>query len=69
MPHEFVLRARVRPVDERMRAALADDWDWTSGTAPAFECLIEDVRYGERASADDWPPSYTTWDSPGRRGG
>ncbi|MFI5260920.1 MAG: hypothetical protein ACHQZR_00030 [Candidatus Limnocylindrales bacterium] len=64
VPHEFVLRGRVRPVDDVTRAALAADWSWTVGSARAFEFLVEHVLLGERASADDWPPRYTTWPSP-----
>ena len=44
-----------------MRARLAADWDWSVGNAPAFELLVEDALYGERASADDWPPRYVAW--------
>ena len=61
VPHEFLIRGRVRGVDDRTRAILATDWDWSVGNAPAFEFLIEDALYGERASADDWPPKYATW--------
>lgn len=62
-PHEFLLRGRVQPVNDETCAALATIWDWTVGNAPAFEFLVEDAILGERASADDWPPSYTTWTS------
>ena len=62
VPHEFLVRGRVRPVDDQVtRASLAADWDWSVGDAPAFEFLVEDALCGERASADDWPPRYTTW--------
>ena len=61
VPHEFLIRGRVRPVDNTRRAILAADWDWSVGNAPAFELLVEDVLYGERASADDWPPRYVAW--------
>ena len=62
VPHEFLIRGRVRPVDDHVtRATLAADWDWGVGNAPAFECLVEDALYGERASADDWPPRYAAW--------
>jgi hypothetical protein len=63
VPHEFLLRGRVRPVDAVTRAALAPDWGWNVGDASAFEFLVEDALHGQRASADDWPPSYTTWTS------
>jgi len=62
VPHEFLIRGRVRPVDDHVtRATLAADWDWGVGNAPAFEFLVEDALYGERASADDWPPRYVAW--------
>jgi hypothetical protein len=61
VPHEFLIRGRVRPVDDRTRAILAADWDWNVGNAPVFEFLVEDALYGERASADDWPPRYAAW--------
>lgn len=61
VPHEFLIRGRVRPVDNTRRAILAADWDWSVGNAPVFEFLVEDALYGERASADDWPPRYTAW--------
>ncbi len=65
VPREFLVRGRVRPVDEGTRAGLAAGWDWAVGSAPAFELLVEDALYGDRASADDWPPSYTAWTSRG----
>jgi hypothetical protein len=61
VPHEFLIRGRVRPVDDRTRANLAADWDWSVGDAPAFEFLVEDALYGGRAIADDWPPRYAAW--------
>jgi hypothetical protein len=62
VPHEFLIRGRVRPVDDHVtRASLAADWDWSVGNAPAFEFLVEDALYGERARADDWPPRYVAW--------
>ena len=65
VPHEFLLRGRVRPVAARTRAVLAARWNWTVGDAPAYEFLIADALYGERASSDEWPPRYETWASPG----
>jgi hypothetical protein len=60
-PHEFLLRGRVRIVDEATRAALAARWPFQPGPAPAFEFLIEDALLGERDGRDDWPPHYRTW--------
>ncbi len=64
-PHEFLLRGRVRPVEGARRAALAEGWSWSVGSAPAVEFLIDEALYGERASADDWPPRYTVWPTAG----
>ena len=62
IPNEFLVRGRVRPVDDPVaRASLAADWDWSVGDAQAFELLVEDALYGARASADDWPPRYARW--------
>jgi dipeptidyl aminopeptidase/acylaminoacyl peptidase len=61
VPHEFLIRGRVRPVADTRRAILAADWDWSVGNAPVFEFLVEDALYGERASAVDWPPRYAAW--------
>ncbi len=62
VPNEFLVRGRVRPVDDPVRrASLAADWDWSVGDAPAFELLVEDVLYGARPSSDDWPPRYARW--------
>lgn len=64
-PDEFMIRGRVSAVDDGTRAALAADWSWSVGAARAFEFLIDDALHGARPSDDDWPPSYTTWASPG----
>jgi hypothetical protein len=61
VPSEFMIRGRVREVDERTRDALAADWPFDVGESPAFEFLIDDAVVGERAGRDAWPPSYTTW--------
>lgn len=60
-PHEFLLRGRVRVVDEATRTALAARWPFQPGPAPAFEFLIEDALLGERESRDAWPPRYRSW--------
>lgn len=60
-PHEFLVRGRVRPVNEGTRATLAPGWSWQVGDAPAFEFLIEEALLAERASRADWPPKYSTW--------
>ncbi len=60
-PHEFLMRGRVRRVDEATRATLAPWWSWQVGDAPAFEFLIEAASLAVRASRDEWPPKYSTW--------
>jgi hypothetical protein len=60
-PNEFMLCGRVRKVDVGPRTRLATDWGFTPGDADAFEFLIDEALYGERPTADDWPPKYTTW--------
>jgi hypothetical protein len=65
VPHEFMVRGRVRRVDEARRGIIGADWFWTVGDAPAYEFLIEEAILGERAGRDDWPPRYTTWRSDG----
>jgi hypothetical protein len=63
VPHEFQVRGRVRLVDDKKRAALAKDWSFDVGKAPAFEFQIDDAVVGERDSRDAWPPVYTSWSS------
>jgi hypothetical protein len=66
-PTEVALRGRARLVDapdERERVAAgwafeADD-DYT-----LFEFLIETALLGARATANDWPPVYTSWRATG----
>ena len=66
-PTEVALRGRARLVDapderERVAAgwAFEVDDDYT-----LFEFLIEHALLGARATASDWPPSYTSWNAPG----
>jgi hypothetical protein len=61
VPDEFMIRGRIRDVDERTRELLAADWPFDVGESPAFEFLIEDAVVGERHSREAWPPSYATW--------
>ena len=62
-PDEFLIRGRMRSVPDARRQVLAAVWSWTVGQARCFELLIEDALYGERPTADDWPPRYTAWSS------
>ena len=66
-PHEFVVRGQAQLIDdEAARRAMADAWyfDIDDGYR-LFEFGIEHAILGERASADDWPPRYTSWRSDG----
>jgi hypothetical protein len=62
-PHEFMLRGHALLVeDAATRAAIARDWFFTvADDYPLYELLIEHALFGERASADEWPPRYRSW--------
>ena len=62
-PSEFMVRGRVRVVDDPAeREPAATGWyfelddSWT-----LFEFSIETAVLGERPDADAWPPVYSTW--------
>ena len=61
-PHEFLVRGRARLVDdEATRTAVAANWFFNAKDYPLFELLIESVLLGERPTANDWPPQYSSW--------
>ena len=62
-PHEFLLRGHVSLIeDPDMRLMVAFDWPFTAGDDyPLYELLISNALLGERPTADDWPPIYTSW--------
>jgi hypothetical protein len=61
-PHEFMVRGRVRAVmDQTVRNAVAEGWFFNAKDYLLYELLIETALLGERPTADDWPPQYTTW--------
>jgi hypothetical protein len=64
-PSEFSVRGRAVPVaDAELRARIAADWFFTVGDSyPLYELLIEHALLGERPTAADWPPVYTSWSS------
>jgi hypothetical protein len=65
-PHEFVVRGRARPIDDEAdRRPAVDAWyfDVDDADHRLFEFEIEHAILGERATADDWPPRYTSWRS------
>ena len=65
-PHEFLVRGHAVAVeDAATRATFASDWYFEPDeTYRLFEFFVEHAVLGERATADDWPPTYTTWRSP-----
>jgi len=67
VPHEFLVRGRARRIDdETTRMRFASTWYFAVGPDDGlFEFLIDHAVLGERASADDWPPRYRSWRSPG----
>jgi hypothetical protein len=62
-PSEFALRGRARLiVDQAVHAAAAAAWDFeVDDTYRLFEFSIDSALVGERPTADDWPPKYTSW--------
>lgn len=64
-PHEFQLRGHARLVqDKNLRRMIAADWFFTVSDAyPLYELLISSALLGERPTADDWPPVYSSWSS------
>ena len=62
-PSEFALRGRARLVEDGPeREGAATVWAFTvDATYALFELSIETALLGARATADEWPPRYTSW--------
>lgn len=62
-PSEFLVRGHARLIeDDETRSAVASGWFFTvDASYPLYELLVEQAVLGERATANDWPPSYTRW--------
>ena len=62
-PNEFALRGRARLVDQpEARGRVATGWAFeVDDSYTLFEFSIENAVLGARATADDWPPIYTSW--------
>ena len=62
-PSEFALRGHARIVEAGAeRSAAAAGWAFdVDETYTLFEFSIEAALLGVRATADDWPPRYTSW--------
>ena len=63
VPHEFLVRGHASEVrDAGLRSAAASDWSFEVDDGyTLYELSIDHAVFGERASADDWPPVYTSW--------
>lgn len=68
-PSEFMVRGHARLVtDAATRVAIASAWFFNvNETYPLYELLIEHAVLGERATANDWPPVYSSWPKGGQR--
>lgn len=62
-PHEFLVRGRaVQVADADLRSRIAADWFFSvQESYPLYELMVETALLGERPTADDWPPVYTSW--------
>jgi len=63
VPHEFLVRGHATPVgDADLRAAAAGEWSFEVDDGyMLYELSIDQAVLGERPTADDWPPVYTSW--------
>ena len=66
VPHEFLVRGRARLIDDNAtRQRIAKDWFFeVSDSYPLYELLVEQALLGERRTADEWPPLYSSWKAP-----
>jgi hypothetical protein len=64
-PTELALRGRARPVgDGPERERVAAGWAFeVDQSYTLFAFSIASALLGTRATADDWPPRYTSWSS------
>jgi hypothetical protein len=61
-PSEFMVRGRaVQVTDEAARSAVAAGWFFNARDYPLYELLIEHALLGERPTANEWPPVYSSW--------
>ena len=62
-PSEFLVRGRAVPVTQpELRSRIAANWFFSvSDDYPLYELHIDHALLGDRATANDWPPVYTSW--------
>jgi hypothetical protein len=63
-PSEFGVRGRARPIDdESTRIRIGEAWyfDVNDENHRLFEFDIDHAILGDRPTASDWPPRYTSW--------
>lgn len=62
-PSEFLVRGRaVAVTDGRLRSAAVAGWPFEVDDGYAlYELSVDHALLGQRATADDWPPVYTSW--------
>jgi dipeptidyl aminopeptidase/acylaminoacyl peptidase len=62
-PHEFLVRGHARLVDDPViREQAVENWAFSPDREyPLYELDVAQAVFGERESADAWPPRYTTW--------
>jgi hypothetical protein len=63
VPNEFLARGRATAVtDAALRAAAVAAWPFEVDDGYAlYDLSIDHALLGRRASADEWPPVYTSW--------
>jgi len=69
-PTEFLVRGHaVEVTDGDLRTRIAADWFFNvQDSYPLYELMVEHALLGERATANDWPPVYSSWSSTDRAG-
>jgi len=63
VPHEFLIRGRATEVrDAGLQATAAGDWSFEVDDGyTLYELSIDHAGLGQRSTADDWPPVYSSW--------
>ena len=63
VPHEFLVRGRAHEVPAgALREAAAGNWSFEIDDGYVLhELSVDHAVFGARASADAWPPVYTSW--------